>query len=72
MFFSTLLSTRRHATEFSTLPEHYDAVGKTLVWTLSTGLGDAWTPEVADAWTWVYGVIAFHMGEGAKIKKTDN
>lgn len=59
---------KRHATEFSTKREHYDAVGKTLVWTLSQGLGDAWTDDVADAWLWVYGVIATTMADGAEEK----
>lgn len=49
---------KRHATEWSCKREHYDAVGECLVWTLQQGLGDAWTPEVADAWTFVYGVIS--------------
>lgn len=53
----------RHAKEFNCKREHYDAVGASLIWTLKTGLGDAWTDEVADAWTWVYGVIAKTMGD---------
>src|ERR1700720_4811396 len=35
--------------------EHYPVVGAALLWTLEKGLGDAWTPEVADAWTAAYG-----------------
>src|ERR1700730_18485969 len=30
--------------------EHYPVVGAALLWTLEKGLGDGWTPEVADAW----------------------
>jgi len=39
--------------EFKVERAHYDAVGETLLWTLETGLGKAWTEDVdvADAWT---------------------
>lgn len=46
--------------------EHYDSVGAALLWTLQTGLGAAFTPEVKDAWTAVYGVLAATMQEGAR------
>ena len=45
----------KHAISFSTVREHYDAVAECLLWTLEAGLGDAWTPEVKEAWGWVYG-----------------
>jgi hemoglobin-like flavoprotein len=38
--------------------EHYPVVGSALLWTLEKGLGDAWTPEVADAWTTAYGTLS--------------
>jgi nitric oxide dioxygenase len=31
------------------------------LWTLEKGLGDAWTPEVADAWTAAYGTLSSLM-----------
>lgn len=43
----------------------YDTVGAALIWTLSTGLGDAFTPTVKDAWTTVYGVLASAMKTAA-------
>jgi hemoglobin-like flavoprotein len=54
----------RHAT-YGTKPEHYRPVGETLLWTLGKGLGDGFTPEVAAAWTKVYGVLAATMQAGA-------
>lgn len=54
---------KRHALEWEVKREHYDAVGECLIWTLKTGLGDAFTDEVADAWTWVYGVISTTMSD---------
>jgi nitric oxide dioxygenase len=41
--------------------EHYPVVGAALLWTLEKGLGDAWTPEVADAWTTAYGTLSGYM-----------
>jgi len=39
----------------------YDTVAAALLWTLAAGLKDAFTPEVKDAWTAVYGVLASVM-----------
>lgn len=44
---------------------HYDTVGAALLGTLEAGLGDAFTPEVKDAWTKVYTVMASVMIEAA-------
>ena len=41
--------------------EHYPVVGGALLWTLEKGLGDSWTPEVADAWTATYGTLSGFM-----------
>jgi NAD(P)H-flavin reductase/hemoglobin-like flavoprotein len=46
---------------FSVEPEHYDAVGASLLWTLSHFLGERWTPEVASDWSAAYGVVATTM-----------
>jgi nitric oxide dioxygenase len=41
--------------------EHYPVVGSALLWTLEKGLGDGWTPDVADAWTSAYGTLSGYM-----------
>ena len=41
--------------------EHYPIVGSALLWTLEKGLGEAWTPETADAWTTAYGTLSGFM-----------
>ena len=41
--------------------EHYPIVGSALLWTLEKGLGDSWTPDVADAWTAAYGTLSGYM-----------
>ena len=37
---------KRHALEWEVKQHHYDAVGECLLWTLQTGLEDAWTDDV--------------------------
>jgi hemoglobin-like flavoprotein len=48
---------RRHA-GYGVRDEHYDSVGAALLWTLQQGLGSAWTPEVAAAWTETYKLLS--------------
>ncbi len=45
--------------------EHYDTVGAALLWTLEKGLGDAFTPDVKEAWTETYTVLATTMKNAA-------
>jgi hemoglobin-like flavoprotein len=56
---------RRHAT-YGVLDQHYNTVGAALLWALEQGLGDAFTPEVREAWAAVYGFIARKMSEAAR------
>ena len=51
---------KRHVS-YGAKAEHYPVVGAALLWTLEKGLGDAWTPEVADAWTAAYGTLSGFM-----------
>jgi len=41
--------------------EHYSSVGRALIWTLERGLGADFTPEVKEAWTTLYNVLADTM-----------
>ena len=45
--------------------EHYDTVAAALLWTLEQGLGPAFTPDVKEAWTVVYGILAGTMKAAA-------
>jgi hemoglobin-like flavoprotein len=56
---------RRHA-GYGVKDEHYDSVGAALLWTLQKGLGSAWNPETAAAWTEVYGLLAGVMRRAQK------
>jgi hemoglobin-like flavoprotein len=55
---------RRHAS-YGVLDAHYETVGAALIWTLEKGLGDAFTPQVKDAWATVYGILASTMRNAA-------
>jgi len=48
---------RRHA-RYGVTDAQYDSVGAALLWTLEQGLGHAWTPAVASAWTEVYQLLS--------------
>lgn len=51
--------------DYGVKAEHYDIVGEALLFTLDKGLGDAYTPEVAEAWTETYVTIATAMKDAA-------
>jgi hemoglobin-like flavoprotein len=56
---------RRHAT-YGVKASDYDTVERALMDTLATGLGSAFTPEVRDAWTEAYGLLAQTMRDAAE------
>ena len=51
---------KRHVS-YGAKAEHYPVVGAALLWTLEKGLGDGWTPEIAQAWTTAYGTLSGYM-----------
>jgi hemoglobin-like flavoprotein len=51
---------KRHVS-YGAKAEHYPVVGGTLLYTLEKGLGEAWTAELADAWTVAYGTLSGYM-----------
>jgi hemoglobin-like flavoprotein len=51
---------KRHIS-YGAKAEHYPVVGGALLWTLEKGLGEAWTPDVADAWTTANGTLSGYM-----------
>jgi hemoglobin-like flavoprotein len=56
---ASALATRHVA--YGAKAEHYPVVGAALLWTLEKGLGDGWTPELADAWGAAYGTLSGYM-----------
>lgn len=56
---------RRHLA-YGVEEPHYDTVGAALLWTLERGLGEAWTPETAAAWTAAYSLLSGVMRQAAR------
>jgi hemoglobin-like flavoprotein len=52
----------RHV-RYGAQPAHYEAVGATLLQTFHEQLGEAFTPELHDAWAIAYGTVAALMIE---------
>ena len=57
----------RHVS-YGAKPEHYRAIGRTLIWTLKQGMGGDWTPEIEDAWTSCYKTLSDTMIKAANYK----
>ena len=57
---------KRHK-QYGVRTEHYTTVGAALLWTLEQGLGEAFTPEVKDAWQAAYMLLASAMQEAAAV-----
>jgi hemoglobin-like flavoprotein len=55
---------RRHS-KYGVRPEHYATVGTALLWTLQSGLGEAFTAEVHEAWSSAYSLLASTMQKAA-------
>ena len=55
---------RRHQ-RYGVTAVHYDSVGQALLWTLEQGLGNAWTPAMAAAWTELFGQLSSVMKRAA-------
>ncbi|KAJ54417.1 hemin receptor [Actibacterium mucosum KCTC 23349] len=51
--------------DYGVKPGDYDSVGASLLRTLEKGLGDAWTPEVKEAWVTAYTTLAGVMKDAA-------
>ena len=55
---------KRHV-GYGVKPDHYALVGSALLRTLEKGLGDEFTPQLREAWTGAYGMLAGVMKEAA-------
>ena len=57
--------------DYGVKTQHYDTVGKALLNTLETGLGDEFTTPVKRAWTAIYKVLSKTMIDAANAAKTN-
>jgi hemoglobin-like flavoprotein len=55
---------RKHVA-YGTQAAHYEPVGAALLWTLEQGLGPNFTPEVREAWTETFALVARVMQQAA-------
>lgn len=55
----------RHA-GYGVVDAHYATVGNALLWTLEQRLGESFTPEIAEAWSTAFGVLAQTMQSAAR------
>ena len=55
--------------DYGVTSDHYKPVGEALLWTLSQGLGDEFTPNVEAAWTQAYETLSGVMIEAAESVK---
>ncbi|ESA34848.1 globin [Leptolyngbya sp. Heron Island J] len=60
----------RHV-KYGALPEHYPLVGNSLIKTLEQYAGNAWSPELKEAWAGAYGAITELMLEGADYSEEE-
>lgn len=51
---------KRHV-NYGVMPEHYNMVGKALLWTLQKTLGTAWNAELRAAWVNCYAILSGTM-----------
>lgn len=59
---------RRHV-GYGVERHHYASVGAALLWTLRQGMGEAFTPEVEDAWAEGFAVLADVMMDAAYSRR---
>jgi hemoglobin-like flavoprotein len=55
---------RRHV-QYGVQAEHYDVLGRALLWMLGTALGPRFTPEAEAAWSRAYAALAQVMQQAA-------
>jgi hemoglobin-like flavoprotein len=60
-FLPVLKSLGRRHMAYGVTARHYETMGRALLQTLAQGLGTAYTPEVNEAWTSVYGSLRSTM-----------
>jgi nitric oxide dioxygenase len=51
---------KRHV-DYGVKAEDYTPVGAALLWTLEQGLGEHWTPQLAEAWGAAYTLLSGYM-----------
>lgn len=61
MLRATLRELGKRHEHYGVKPEHYSAVGNSLLWTIQSAMGSDWTVEMATAWATFYQFMADAM-----------
>jgi nitric oxide dioxygenase len=61
----------RHV-RYGVRPEHFEVVAEALRWTLGQGLGEAFTPDVEEAWMEAWNIVAGAMLTGMRMAEQDD
>lgn len=56
-----IVSMAKRHNDYGVKPQHYNLVGKALLYTLQKGLGKEWTDEVRSAWINCYSILSGTM-----------
>ena len=67
-FETTMMALGERHAGYGVRDAHYATVGGALLLTLEQGLGEAFTPEVREAWTTMYGIVSRTMMEAAALE----
>src|SRR5215510_8566345 len=67
MFQSIISHAGRQHAQFGAKPPHFVAFGDALLWGLERQLGDAFTPELKEAWSTLYDVVQSEMMRAGRI-----
>jgi hypothetical protein len=68
MFQSIISHAGRQHAQFGAKPPHFAAFGDALLWGLEHQFGDAFTPELKEAWSTLYGVVQSEMMRAGRLQ----
>jgi hemoglobin-like flavoprotein len=68
LFHSLISHTGRQHAQFGVNSSHFVAFGTALIWGLEQQFGDAFTPELKEAWVKLYDAVQSEMVRAAKLQ----
>ena len=68
LFQSLISHTGRQHAQFGVNPSHFVAFGTALMWGLEQQFGNAFTPELKEAWVKLYDAVQSEMLRAAKLQ----
>jgi len=68
LFHSLIRHTGRQHAQFGVKSSHFVAFGNALIWGLEQQFGDAFTPDLKEAWVTLYDAVQSEMMRAAKLQ----